>query len=301
MKKRHRTLKIMAILFLGAMLMASSVSSASAAPRLFGTLGKGGTISTLVELNPATGALVRTIGSVGYAVNGLAYDATTGKLYGATSYNDPSYHGLIEINMTTGAGTAVGTEGWGLCTSDRCAMVCLAANSEGELYAWWEPGEDDLVSIDKNTGIATRIGESDVGTGEQGLAFNNSGSLYLFNYEGDYYTINTGTGASTYIDTVDLEGDLAHHGVFHPTSGLYYGINAAIADVPRFLKLINLSTGTLISTLPTVANLHTLAFLPEGGPQLAIPTFSEWGMIVLSLLLAGLAVFRMRKSGQIPA
>lgn len=72
-----------------------SVCPVLAGPRLFGTTGSGGTISTLVELNSATGALLQTIGSVGYAVNGLTYDVATGKLWGATSLNDPNFMGLI--------------------------------------------------------------------------------------------------------------------------------------------------------------------------------------------------------------
>jgi len=51
------------------------------AQTLFGTIHNGSSPSTLVEINPATGALIATIGSVGYAVIGKAWDATTGTLY----------------------------------------------------------------------------------------------------------------------------------------------------------------------------------------------------------------------------
>ena len=55
--------------------------------------------SILVEIDPTTGETLRTIGSVGYIVNGLEYDGTTGKLFASTSIQDPSYNGLIEIDL----------------------------------------------------------------------------------------------------------------------------------------------------------------------------------------------------------
>jgi hypothetical protein len=50
------------------------------AQRLFGAIGMGGSYSssTLVELDPVTGAVVATIGDVGYLVNGMAWDYSTG-------------------------------------------------------------------------------------------------------------------------------------------------------------------------------------------------------------------------------
>ena len=77
---------------------------------LYGTMGYGSQFgpSTLYELDPETGDIIREIGRVGYTVNGLAYDATNGTLYGSTSVNDPSWTGLIEIDTSTGAGTPIG-------------------------------------------------------------------------------------------------------------------------------------------------------------------------------------------------
>jgi len=52
---------------------------------------------------------------------------------------------------------------------------------------------------------------------------------------------------------------MAHHGKFRPTTNIWYGINATSG--PRSLVLANLSTGEIISTIPTVDNLHTLDFV----------------------------------------
>ena len=84
---------------------------------LFGTTGAcnnaspggpcGTATSTLVQLDPGTGALIKTIGPVGFVVNGLAWDSTSGKLYATTPVGDQHFHGLITIDPRTGAGTPV--------------------------------------------------------------------------------------------------------------------------------------------------------------------------------------------------
>lgn len=125
------------------------------AERLFGTTRSGGPISTLVEINPTTGALISIIGSVGYAVNGLTYDVTTETLYGTTSFNDPSFSsGLLSINITTGAGTPIGAGGVGATLGDDTSAL-LTSNSAGQLYSWLEANQDDLILWDKAAGTAT--------------------------------------------------------------------------------------------------------------------------------------------------
>ena len=59
-----------------------------------------------------TGALICTIGPIGFSVTGLAVHPTTGVLFGSTGNASPIYPGsLITINKTTGAGTLVGSFG----------------------------------------------------------------------------------------------------------------------------------------------------------------------------------------------
>ncbi|MEW6714607.1 MAG: hypothetical protein AB1306_05910 [Nitrospirota bacterium] len=244
------------LLFVAAFLTATT-EEAGAEPMLLGTTGVGeGPASTLVELNPATGALIRTIGSVGYIVNGLVYDHTTGRLFASTSVTDPSYNGLIEISLATGAGTPVGVNGWGLGSA---AVTNITVNAAGQMYGWWDPSQDDLVIIDKTTGIATWVGNAGVGTGANGLDFDSSDILYMLNYNGNYYTVNTSTGALAFVNSIP---SMAHHGKFHPDSNIWYGIHN-IGTGPKNLVLANLSTGTIVSTIPTVDNLHTLEFVSQ--------------------------------------
>jgi hypothetical protein len=258
----------------------------ASAQTILGTTGAGGTISTLVEIDPATGALIGTIGSVGYAVNGLTWDASSGTLYATTSANDPTLgSGLITIDPLTGAGTPIGT-GNGLGSG---ASVTAASNSTGQVFSWWDPNEDDLLLYDTATGLATRVGESGIGTGGHGLAFNAADVLYLV--QSSVYTINTSTGAATNVGNI---GTLAHHGDFDPTTGYYYGIDVFGGSGPRNLVIADLSTFSVVNTLPTVADLHTLTFYTPALVAVDVPTVSPWGtaLMVLLVVIAGAVLLR---------
>lgn len=127
------------------------------------------------------------------------------------------------------------------------------------MYGWWEPSQDDLVSIDKATGVATRVGESGLDTAAFGLSFDTAGMLYLYNYDGVYYTIDTATGSSTYVGNL---GVLAHHGHFRPDTNVYYGISDPFTGSPsRDLIMLDLHNGSNLGSMPTVDNLHTLAWV----------------------------------------
>ncbi len=244
---------------------------AAAAPILLGTIGYGGTPSTLVEIDPATGGVLQTIGSVGYTVNGLTYDPTSGILYGSTRFGDPNYNGLITIDLLTGAGTPIGVNGWGW---GGVPITNIATNSAGKLFGWSEWG-DDLVSIDTATGIATVVGESGIGTFGYGMAFDPSDILYFVNGDGGFFTVDTATGAATWQGYL---ASLAHHGDFDPTTGLYYGIDTT-GSGPRDIVVADLSTGSIMSVLPTVNGLHTLTFVDLQTAEIPEPT---------TLVLAGL-------------
>ncbi len=281
------------ILALTALLAFGGVQGALAGPILLGTTGFGSTPSTLVQLDPATGALIQTIGPVGYVVNGLAWDPTTGKLYGGTANNDPLYNGLIEINLTTGAGTPVGAANWGSSEGTQ-SVVAITVDAAGRMFAWcercYDPGIDwywdEFAPVNKSTGVSSYVGEAGISTGRLGLGFDNSGTLILVSGGGYYYWIDTSTGLATYVDSIETT---AHHGKFHPVSGLYYGIDTASETGPRNIVVADLSTASVLYTLPTVDDLHTLAFVAET----AIPEPGTF--LLLGLGLAGLAVISRRR------
>jgi hypothetical protein len=211
--------------------------------------------SILVLLSPDDGSFISTIGSVGYQINGLTYDATRDKLYGSTSWNDPEFpYGLLEIDMETGVATTIGYAGVDIQTP--------TVNSDGEMYGWSESevaGDDNLISIDPATGLATPIGDSGIGTARYGLSFDNGDILYLVNEDnGQINTIDTESGEATYYSTI---GVMAHHGDFHPETNHYWGIDSNYNDGPtKNLVVVDISTPEVLETLPTVDNLHAIAF-----------------------------------------
>jgi hypothetical protein len=209
--------------------------------------------SELVQLDPSTGAYVRTIGAVGYRVNGLEYDHTTGKLYGTTSSNDPSFaSGLIEIDLATGAGTEIGT-------GTGATIMNPTVNAAGEMYAWSEDS-DDLVRIDKVAGTAELVGESFLDTWEHGLAFDAQDRLIFVNGDGVIFQMDTTTGEATELASVNAR---MHHGDVHPGTGAYWGIDETngTADGPeRTLRTVNLATSTFTWGMPTADNLFAITF-----------------------------------------
>src|SRR6478736_8186016 len=146
MKTLWRSAILIAILT-AAVLVASAQTPPPGQPVLLGTVGacnnltQGGPCtqtSTLVQIDPSNGALVREIGPVGYTVNGLSWDATTDKLYATTAVGDVSFHGLITIDPNTGAGTPVNPSvvNFGLAPDPRFVgspIHSLAIDSNGHL------------------------------------------------------------------------------------------------------------------------------------------------------------------------
>lgn len=284
---------------LGVLLFALGILTSQArAERLFATTKPaGGTgASTLVEINPTTGALISTVGNVGYAVNGLTYDQTTNTLYATTTQGDGAFpSGLLLINLTTGAGTPIGTGGVGIALGDNTTAL-LAVNSAGQLYSWLEANNDDLIIWNKVTGTASIVGDSGLSTGQHGLAFDNTDALHLINSGENIYQINTTTGGSTLLGNItpNTPNSNAHHGDFNPVSNLYYGLDTTSGTGLRSLLVINTSTQTLVNTIASINNLHTLAFIPDVVTE-SIPTLSPLSLILLSLLLLLFVISKRRK------
>src|SRR4029450_13783388 len=78
---------------------------------LYGADGAGGNSSSLYVLDPANGAVLQTIGAIGFPIAGLAVHPTTGELFGGTNGNpntNPSRGFLIRIDEISGQGTQIG-------------------------------------------------------------------------------------------------------------------------------------------------------------------------------------------------
>ena len=154
---------------------------------------------SLITIDTTTGNLT-TIGNLGLVMNGLAYDATTDKLYGCT-YDGSANSILYEINYYTGTCTQIGTISAGI-------IIGMAANSHGNLYGI-NISDDALYSIDKTTGTGTLIGALGYNLNyAQDIAFDkDNDKLYgtLYATEGLLCEIDTTSGAVTVYNTTPCE------------------------------------------------------------------------------------------------
>jgi hypothetical protein len=277
----------------GLLAVAGILLATSAPAALFGTTGAGGTPSVLVELDPATGALIRTVGPVGYTVNGLA-SGRDGTLYAVTRGDDPGCaRGLLRIDMTTGAGTPIGCS-TPITSGNR--PVLLTANASGQLYGWFDPSADDLITWDKVAGtFSAPIGDAGIGTGGHTLAFDVPGTTLYLLQASSLYTINTTTGVASSVGSVT--GTTGHHGDFNPDNGRLYVVDGTEDPAPN-IAVIDIGTRTQVALLPTVPYLHTLAFFgPPSPPPVAqeVPVDNPWALAAIALLLAAFGAVYMRR------
>ena len=268
---------------------ASAQAPPPGAPILLGTTGacnnvkQGGACtqtSTLVQIDPSTGALVAVIGPVGFTVNGLAWDSTTDTLYATTAVGDTAFHGLITIDPTTGAGTPVsaGVVNYGLAPDPRFVgspIHSLTIDSNGHLAAWYDEFPpplgvtDTFVTIDKSTGIATEFENTGINTSANGLAFAKHDLLWNVDApktQPDGTVIQTAylldPANGKMLDARDVSPPIqAALGDFDPVGNKYYGLNFVGFSSQTALIVIDLKKGTVTAVGQTVDNLHTLAFV----------------------------------------
>ena len=154
---------------------------------------------SLLTIDTTTGNLT-TIGNLSLVMNGLAYDATTDKLYGC-AYDGSANSILYEINYYTGTCTQIGTISAGI-------MIGIAANSHGNIYGI-NISDDAFYSINKTTGAGTLIGALGYNISyAQDIAFDkDNDKLYgtLYASEGLLCEIDTLTGAVTVYNTTPCE------------------------------------------------------------------------------------------------
>jgi uncharacterized protein DUF6923 len=257
--------------FLTAFLVTGAVAIAPAAASaevLYGADGAGAggtnTTSNLYILDPATGAVVRTVGPIGYAVTGLAEDPTNGALYGSTGTRSVAPGSLIRIDPNTGAGTLIGDLFPDNDNNDPAADIAFRA--DGTLYGWIEDPDvpaDDLARIDKSTGAATIVADSQLGTEGSGLAFSPAGTLFLAP-DGDHgalYTIDPATGMGTVGATLNgPSGNDINALSFNAAGALYGSVLSSSGVRPTTLDRIDPATGDVTVIGPSVNKLDAIEF-----------------------------------------
>jgi len=141
--------------------------------------------SNIWEIDKETGAMYK-IGDSGVGLNGLAYDPSSGTLYGCGNEN------LYTIYQPSGDATLVGPFNTG------GIMIGIACDENGKLFGV-DIETDSLYEIDTGTGDATLIGELGIDLKEdQDIAYDKDNDiLYSTGYKGD----SNGGGA---LGTLDL-------------------------------------------------------------------------------------------------
>lgn len=208
--------------------------------------------------------LITPIGDIGFHVADLAWDATSGILYAATSIHDPVHNGLIKIDTNTGVGTSIGINGWGTgvtTTGQRgegaaTHVVFIDVDSSGNMFGGGKAlhfgGEGEgfasgskLLKINKINGTFSYIGTINEGDNTENtlvanhpLFFDDSDKLWVKEF-GYIFEMDPLTGAAEFsrsISFVDggvviditggtpMGGDIKSHGAFDRESGFYWEV-----------------------------------------------------------------------------
>jgi hypothetical protein len=266
--------------------LASAQDPPPGQPVLLGTTGacdnlvQGGPCthtSTLVQVDPDTGALIRVIGLVGYSVNGLAWDMTTNKLYATTAVGDVSFHGLITIDPNTGQGTPVNPAvvNYGLDVTPGTLgspVHSITIDSNGNAVGWYDEFgtgvTDTFVTFNKTTGVATEFDNTGLNTGQNGVAFAKHDLLWNIDspkvvggvVTQTAYLLDTTNGQA--LDERDVSPPTpAALGDFSPVGNQYYGLKFTVFNPTTFLVVIDLKKGTVTTLAQTVDDLHVIAFV----------------------------------------
>lgn len=264
--RRHRMTGL--AICVAALLLLLGGAAPAQAEILYGTDGAAtGPATNLYILNPANGGVVSTVGPVGFRVSGLAFHPQTGVLYGATAGRGTSSpRSLITINLSTGAGTLIGSFGLPSGT-----IADISFDGSGILYGWsGVAAGSDLYTINLATGAATLVADSGAFVPGAGLAFSPGGILFLSDSEsGPLYTVNPATGIPTQVATLTggpLPGGMVTGLAFDENGTLFGADFAGGFGGGAFLVTINTATGAITNRGATVAGLDAIAFQPTGGP-----------------------------------
>lgn len=178
----------------------------------------------LVSINTSTGAetAIGTVNAPNQGVwTGMAYDPTTGKMFGSLVTPDEGggytcnsgASSLYEINLTNAQINFIGAISYPVC------LIDVAISSAGVLYGV-DLINDDLIRINKTTGIATAVGDLGFDANfAQDMDFDySSETLYLAAYNnglgrGELRRVNLATGSSSLIGPFEGGTELDAFGI----------------------------------------------------------------------------------------
>jgi hypothetical protein len=257
-----------------------AVSSEASAQVLYAVDGGGmATSSSLYTINPNTGAVQSTIGTVMLAgspvtISGLSFDPTDGVLFGTT--NSGATTRLVTINPATAQATSVGTVG--------LSFQGLGFSPGGVLYGYSKAGitgnanfpKESLYTFNTTTGAATLVGPSVfASTQGDGLAVSSAGAIYFSGTQssGQLSQLSSSNGAaSTFSNLIGGPAAAAPiKGLSFDGGGNLFGIyNGSSTDLLE-IGTTPIGGNVTITDLgaispPTSSVLTSLAFAPVPEP-----------------------------------
>lgn len=188
-----------------ALILLPLVTAPQAAAQVLYAVDGGGmaTFSNLYTIDPTSGAVLSTIGTVMVSgspvpLSGITFDPTDGVLFGTT--NSGASTRLVSINPATAQATSDGTIG--------LSMQGLAFAPNGVLFGYSKAGitgnstfpKESLYTINTGTGAATLVGPSGFANSQgDGLAVSSSGTIFFSATQssGQLSLLSSTTGAAS--------------------------------------------------------------------------------------------------------
>jgi len=251
--------------------------------------------SSLYQINPITGVGTLVGTDLGYAVNAIAVDPTSGIMYASTTAWDGVFNGLLQVDTTTGTATEIGEFG-----DSFWAILALTFDSSGQLWGWHDPGEDDPVKIDKATGVATTVGDAGVGTAGHVLAFDATNTLFMIQGS-SVYIIDQTTGAA--VSQPSLSFDPGSGGAaFNPATGLLWASATKGNEQDALIRMTDIAGNSYTDLDTDIEYLNAVTIGGAGGviinstsSTVPVPVMSAWFIALLVVLIGGGAIGVLRR------
>ncbi|PYJ00935.1 MAG: hypothetical protein DMF00_06400 [Verrucomicrobia bacterium] len=235
---------------------------------LYAASGTFGVQGILYTLDPATGAVLTTVGPLHdaannpYGLTGLKYDPFTGILYGVTSGQSPTNPSYLAIvDPATALVTPIGPNG----TPSPIVLTDIAIDPTTGIMYGISGFNQKFYIVNTATGLATQTGSTGIGFANGGgFAADMTGALFgISNFS--FYSLNKTSGAATLLGPTNLQ-NLVKAADFSP-SNVFYGLEGGggIDNLHlRWLDTCDVTTGNCTRVGQINANdLDALAFIPQ--------------------------------------
>jgi hypothetical protein len=208
---------------------------------------------------------IEVVGPTGVAPQSLALAIAPGwrSAYTVANTQDPALAQLAKIDLATGAETLVGSGALG----QNLYVMGMTSSRNGVLYAAGDftptsPTFNSLYTIDKTTGLATRIGSFGVGSAMSAfimsLSFDPSGRLFGASQH-SIYRIDPTSGAATKV--VDIVGATRVMGLAFDQQGKLFASDFIPLPTGSTIYTVDLATGQFTPLIHTgIAFVHNIAF-----------------------------------------